>query len=254
LGGPQSQPVLELASISKTYGHLQALADVSFELLPGEIHALVGDNGAGKSTLLKVAAGAVQPDSGQVLVRGAPVVLASPGRARELGIEMVYQDLALAQDRSSMANVFVGREILRAGILGRLGYLNREQMALRTRDAFAALAITISDVARPVRLLSGGQRQGVAVARAAMWARQVVLMDEPAAALGVRQRETVNQLVAGLREKGFGVLLVSHNIPEVLRIADRITILRLGRVLWTKPAAALDTKEIVIAMMGGITA
>jgi simple sugar transport system ATP-binding protein len=254
LVGSPSQPVLELAGISKTYGHVQALADVSFELLPGEVHALVGDNGAGKSTLLKIAAGAVQPDGGQVLVRGAPVVLASPAHARELGIEMVYQDLALAQDRSSMANVFVGREILRDGILGRLGYLNRDEMARRTRDAFAELAITISDVGLPVRLLSGGQRQGVAVARAAMWARQVVLMDEPAAALGVRQRETVNQLLSGLREKGFGVLLVSHNIPEVLRIADRITVLRLGRVAWTQPAATLDTKEIVIAMMGGITA
>jgi simple sugar transport system ATP-binding protein len=242
--------MLELRDVRKTYGYVTALAGVDFELRAGEVHAVMGDNGAGKSTLLKIAAGVIRPDAGSVLVNGAEVELDSPLHARRLGIETVYQDLALADDRSCAANVYIGREICRPGLLGRLGVLDRPAMIKQTQRAFSELTVPVADVERPVRLLSGGQRQGVAIARAAIWARTVVLLDEPTAALGVRQREAVGALIRRLRDRGFGVLLVSHDVPDVLKLADRVTVLRLGEKVATRSTREIDAGWIVRSMVG----
>jgi simple sugar transport system ATP-binding protein len=236
--------------LRKSYGFVEALRGVDLDLRPGEIHAVMGDNGAGKSTLLKIASGATLPDAGEVRVSGRPVQFRSPLEARQLGVETVYQDLALADDRSSVANVYIGREILRRGLLGLLGVLDRRAMTERTQEAFRDLAVPISDVRRPVRLLSGGQRQGVAIARAAIWTRTVVLLDEPTAALGVRQRGAVHSLLNGLRTRGYGVMLISHDVPEVLEIADRVTVLRLGQHVATKPTRDVSAEWIVTSMVG----
>jgi simple sugar transport system ATP-binding protein len=178
------------------------------------------------------------------------VEFGSPLDARRRGIETVYQDLALADHRSCVANVYIGREVRRAGALGRLGVLDRPAMRSRTREAFERLAVPVTDVNRPVRLLSGGQRQGVAIARAAIWAQTVVLLDEPTAALGVRQRAAVDALIQNLRSRDFGVLLISHDVPQVLSIADRVTVLRLGHNAGTRERGELDAAWIVNAMVG----
>jgi simple sugar transport system ATP-binding protein len=252
--GKPGRPVLEFRGVAKSYGHVEALRGVDLDLLGGEVHALVGDNGAGKSTLLKVAAGVVSPDAGEILIHGQPIHVESPLHARDMGIETVYQDLALADERSAAANVYLGREVLRKGPLGRLGFLDRPTMESRTSEEFAQLKIPIAHVRQRVRFLSGGQRQGVAIARAAMWARHVVLLDEPTAALGVQQRATVGELIARLRSKGFGILLISHDVPEVLKIADRVTVLRLGRRVATRRIRDVDMEWIVRAMVGGLEA
>jgi simple sugar transport system ATP-binding protein len=251
-GSPQlGEPVLELRHIEKSFGRVEALRGASLTLRRGEVHAVMGDNGAGKSTLLKVAAGVLSPDAGEVLSEGDAVEFASPLDAREIGIETVYQDLALADHRSCVANVFIGREVLRTGLLGRFGILDRTAMRERTSEAFEQLSVPVTDVQRPVRMLSGGQRQGVAIARAAIWARTVVLLDEPTAALGVRQRKAVDELIKTLRRRGFGVLLISHDVPQVLDISDRVTVLRLGENAGTRETAEVDAAWVVSAMVGG---
>jgi simple sugar transport system ATP-binding protein len=244
-------PVYELDRVEKSYGQVQALRGVSLTLRAGEIHALLGDNGAGKSTLLKIASGAIAPDSGQLRLGGRAISVTSPKEVRGLGVETVYQDLALASDRSAAANVYVGRELLRPGLLGRLGILDRRAMNRHTRREFESLSVPVSDVTRPVRKLSGGQRQGVAIARAAIWADTVLLLDEPTAALGVRQRDAVQELMLALRERGLAILWVSHDVPTVLEVADRVTVLRLGEVAAARPAAEADVSWAVAAMVGG---
>jgi simple sugar transport system ATP-binding protein len=245
------EAVLELRDIHKSFGRVEALRGVSLTLKRGEVHAVMGDNGAGKSTLLKVAAGVVKPDSGEVRAKGAAVDFASPLEARRIGIETVYQDLALADHRSCVANVYIGREVRRRGLLGRLGVLDRLAMTRRTREAFAELAVPVTDVERPVRMLSGGQRQGVAIARAAIWAETIVLLDEPTAALGVRQRSAVDELIMNLRSRDYGVLLISHDVPQVLDISDRVTVLRLGQNAGTRETADVSAGWVVTAMVGG---
>ena len=247
---PGEGAALELRDIRKSFGQVEALRGVDLDIRRGEVHAVMGDNGAGKSTLLKVAAGVVRADSGEVLMAGVPVQLDSPLDARRAGIETVYQDLALADHRSCFANVYIGREVLRRGLPGRLGVLDRASMAARTREAFEGLSVPVSDVDRPVRLLSGGQRQGVAIARAAIWAKTVVLLDEPTAALGVRQRAAVDALIENLRSRDFGVMLISHDVPQVLSIADRVTVLRLGESAGTRSRGEVDASWIVNAMVG----
>ena len=242
-------PVLEAKGIRKVYGQVHALRGVDLTLHAGEVHALVGDNGAGKSTLLRILAGAAQPDEGELFLNGETVQLDSPLRARDLGIETVYQDLALADARSCAANVYMGRELLRRGPLGRLGFVDRKRMSAITRTHFQNLSVPITRVERPVRLLSGGQRQGVAIARAAIWAKHVLLLDEPTAALGVRQRGAVEALIERLREKRLSVVLISHDIPEVLKVADQITVLRQGQVVATRVCADVDTSWVVHAMV-----
>jgi simple sugar transport system ATP-binding protein len=243
-------PVLELRRVSKWYGQVRALESADLTVFPGEVHGLLGDNGAGKSTLLKIAAGAVQPNEGHVFVDGGEVRLLSPLHARELGIETVYQDLALASTRSCTANIFIGREIKRRGVLGWLGTLDRRAMNVQTSAEFSALGIPVRNPKQEVGVLSGGQRQGVAIARAAMWARHLVLLDEPTAALGVRQKASVTNLIKQLRDRGLGVLLISHDVPEVLSLADRITILRLGKVVTTRSTEGLDVSFVVSRMVG----
>jgi len=244
-------PALELRRVSKSYGQVCALDGADLAVYPGEVHGLLGDNGAGKSTLLKIAAGAVQPDRGSILIEGREVRLSSPLHARDLGIETVYQDLALAGTRSCTANVFIGREIVRRGPLRPFKVLDRRAMHLRASVEFQALGVPVANPKLRVDGLSGGQRQGVAIARAALWARNLVLLDEPTAALGVRQKASVEQLMAQLRERGLGVLLISHDVPEVLKLADRITILRQGRVVAARPAHELDVEYVVSRMVGG---
>lgn len=249
-GRPENAPALELRNVYKRFGTVQALKGAQLTLGRGEVHALLGDNGAGKSTLLKIAAGVLQPDEGSVLVDGRPVTMDSPKEARRLGIETVYQDLALADDRSAVANVFMGRELLQRGPLGLLGVLDRKSMTRRVREEFDHLSIPIADSRRSVGDFSGGQRQGIALARAALWARTIVLLDEPTAALGVRQRAMVHDLLNALRDRGLGVLLISHDVPEVLRIADTVSVLRLGRRVAVTSAREVDTRWCVGAIVG----
>lgn len=243
-------PALELRGVRKRYGSIEALRGVELTLRPGEVHALLGDNGAGKSTMLKIASGAISPDDGTISVAGEEISMSSPSDARGLGIETVYQDLALADDRSAVGNVFMGRELVKSGPLGALGVLNRRAMEVKVTEEFERLGVPVSDARRPVREFSGGQRQGIALARAAMWARTTVLLDEPTAALGVRQRAMVHNLMDGLRSRGLAVLLISHDVPEVLRIADTVSVMRLGRCVASVAAKEVDTRWCVGAIVG----
>ena len=217
-------PALEARSIVKSFGTVRALRGASFEAFPGEVTALVGDNGAGKSTLVKVLSGVFSQDSGEILVDGNPVSMGNPRDAAALGIETVYQDLALAPDLDAAANVFLGRELRRMRILH-----NQAEMRRQTATRFKELGVgLVQDLRVPVASFSGGQRQSVAIARAAMWARHVIIMDEPTAALGVIQTRKVLELIETVRDRGLAVVLVSHNLPEVLQVSDRIEVMRLG--------------------------
>ena len=245
-------PILEARNIVKTYGHVNALEGANFSVSSGEVVALIGDNGAGKSTLTKVISGVVHPDSGELLFEGTPVEIHSPSDAQALGIETVYQDLALAPDLDGAANVYMGRELLKPGLLGRLGVLDKRAMKVATEDAFTQLGVAIKDAGAAVAYLSGGQRQGVAVARAASWASRVIIMDEPTAALGVVQTENVLNVIRRVRDRGVAVVLISHNMPDVLKVADRIEVLRLGRRVASFKRDDATIESLVGAMTGAI--
>jgi simple sugar transport system ATP-binding protein len=247
-----SDPLLEARELTRLYGHVQALRGANFTAYEGEVVALIGDNGAGKSTLVRCLSGTELPTSGEVRFAGDSVVLDSPATARRFGIETVFQDLALAPDLDSSANLFLGRELRKPGVLGRLGVLDRSRMRAEAIDAFADLGIELPDVQAPVGALSGGQRQSVAVARAALWATRVVFMDEPTAALGVVQRGRVLDVIRRIRDRGITVVLISHNMPEVLEVADRIEVLRLGRRVARYRAAGTTVEELVAAMTGAL--
>jgi simple sugar transport system ATP-binding protein len=244
-----TQPVLEARKLTKHYGHVLALDEADFTAFPGEVVALIGDNGAGKSTLVKTLAGAIRPDQGEILVDGAPVHLASPLDARGYGIEAVYQDLALAPDLDSAANLFLGRELY---VVPFVRVLNRRAMRQRAVAAFAELGIELPDVGTPVGMLSGGQRQSIAVARAVAFASRIIFMDEPTAALGVVQRGRVLDVIRRVRDRGVSVVLVSHNMPEVLAVADRVEVLRMGRRVAAYTAAQTSVDELVGAMTGAL--
>jgi simple sugar transport system ATP-binding protein len=246
------EPILEARGITKTYGHVEALRGANFSAYTGQVVALIGDNGAGKSTLIKLLSGVAQPDGGQILFEGRPVHIGSPSSAQRLGIETVYQDLALAPDLDGAANVYLGREPLRSGVLGRFGVLDKRAMREQTLRTFSELGVGIRDPSAAVAYLSGGQRQGVAVARAAVWASKVIIMDEPTAALGVVQSERVLDVVRRVRDRGLAVILVSHNMPEVLSVADRIQVLRLGRRVATFSREEASLESLVAAMTGAI--
>jgi len=206
---------------------VQALRGVSFRAFSGEVTALVGDNGAGKSTLIKVLSGVHSPDEGQLLVDGRPVHVPSPQAASALGIETVYQDLALAPDLDAAANVFLGRELRRFRVLH-----DQPEMRRRTAASFAELGVgLVQDLRVPVASFSGGQRQSVAIARAAMWAEHVIIMDEPTAALGVKESRRVLELILEVKRRGLPIVLISHNMPHVFEVADRIHVHRLGKRL-----------------------
>jgi simple sugar transport system ATP-binding protein len=244
-----AEPVLEARGVIKRYGHVLALDGADFSALPGEVVALIGDNGAGKSTLVKVLAGAIRPDGGEVLVDGAPVHLTGPLDARGHGIEAVYQDLALAPDLDAAANLHLGRELY---LIPFLRVLDRRAMRDRAVAAFADLGIELPDVGAPVATLSGGQRQSVAVARAVAFASRIIFMDEPTAALGVVQRGRVLETMRRVRDRGVSVVLVSHNMPEVLAVADRIEVLRMGRRVAAFTASRTSVEELVGAMTGAL--
>lgn len=243
--------VLQAKNIVKRYGQVTALDGVDFELRAGEILAVIGDNGAGKSSLIKVLSGAVTPDSGEMLLDGKPVHFRSPMDARRAGIETVYQDLAVAPAMSIAENLFLGRETLRPGILGKvLRLIDKPSMLKEAIHHMNELKIGIRSMNQAVETLSGGQRQGVAVARSAAFAQHVVIMDEPTAALGVKEGNMVLELIRRVRDKGLPVILISHNMPHVFEVADRIHIQRLGR-----RAAVVDPKKIsmsdTVAVMTG---
>jgi len=229
------------------------LSGASFSVRAGEVTALIGDNGAGKSTLIKCLSGVTQPTSGEIVLDGKPVVLDSPTRARELGIETVHQDLAVAPDLDPAANLYLGREIKRKGILGALGMLDKAEMRRRAQEEFANLGVTLRSVTVPIGSLSGGQRQSVAVARSVVWASKVVFMDEPTAALGVVQRERVLDVIRTVRDRGIAIVLISHNMPEVLSVADRIEVLRLGSRVARFTASETSLEDLVGAMTGALT-
>lgn len=224
-------PILLAERISMRYGGLQALREVTIEARAGEVLGLVGDNGAGKSTLLKILAGVQPPSEGRLLIGGEPCRFANPLEAVEAGITTVYQDLALAMQRTVVDNFFLGREQLLDHWLGRrLGWLDRATMTRRTQEDLARLHTRIPNVHAMCKELSGGQRQALAIARAAAWCRRVLLLDEPTSALGVEQQHEVLELIRRIRDSGVAVILVSHQMPDVMRVCDRVTVLRQGRV------------------------
>ncbi|NML45356.1 sugar ABC transporter ATP-binding protein [Ramlibacter sp. G-1-2-2] len=243
--------VLEANNLVKRYGQVTALDGADFELRAGEILAVIGDNGAGKSSLIKALSGAVVPDSGEIRLDGDVIHFKSPSDARKAGIETVYQELAVAPAMTIAENLFLGREVTRFGALGKLlRILDKKRMVAEAKAAMADLKIGIRSMTQPVETLSGGQRQGVAVARSAAFARHVVIMDEPTAALGVKEGNMVLELIRRVRDKGLPVILISHNMPHVFEIADRIHIARLG-----KRAAVVNPKTIsmsdTVAVMTG---
>ncbi|MBP2476841.1 simple sugar transport system ATP-binding protein [Crossiella equi] len=245
--------MLEARNLVKHYGSVEALRGASFELRPGEVVSLIGDNGAGKSTLVKCLSGAEQPDGGQILLDGREVTLDAPTTARELGIETVYQDLAVAPDLDPAANLFLGREIKRKGLLGALGMLDKKEMRKQAAGHFRQFGVSLQSLDVPIGSLSGGQRQSVAVARSVAWASKLVFMDEPTAALGVVQRERVLDVIRRVRDTGIAVVLISHNMPEVLKVSDRIEVLRLGKRVARFEAASTTLEELVGAMTGALT-
>jgi ABC-type sugar transport system ATPase subunit len=244
--------LLEVRGVSKAYGHVQALIDVSMHVHAGEIVALVGDNAAGKSTLVKMIAGAHRPDQGVILVSGEEVEFRTPLDARERGIETVYQDFALAPDLSVWANLFLGREEYVRGPGRILGWMNKRVMRQRAQEELVRLQIPIPDVDVAVDDLSGGQRQAVAVARSITWGRRLVMMDEPTASLGVEEQERVGALVRRLAEHRLAVLLVSHNLAQVFELAHRVVVLRRGRRVAVRPIEKTTREEIVGLITGAI--
>jgi fructose transport system ATP-binding protein len=240
MSGNGAQPIMEARGLVKRYGHVVALAGADFQLLPGEVLAVIGDNGAGKSTLIKALSGALIPDEGEILLDGETVRFHSPLDARRHGIETVYQDLAVAPALDISENLFLGREVKRKGPLGAiLRMVDKGAMAERARAAMGELNIGIGSVHQPVETLSGGQRQGVAVARSAAFARHVIIMDEPTAALGVKESGQVIDLIRRIRERGLPVILISHDMPHVWEVANRIHIMRLGQRI-----AVIDPKDV----------
>ncbi|MGI5461125.1 ATP-binding cassette domain-containing protein [Streptomyces sp. CA-249302] len=236
--------------VGKRFGHVEALRDASIRADRGQIVALFGDNGAGKSTFLRILQGIYQPDHGRLIVDGQPVSMTSVRDAQALGVDTVHQDLSLAPDLSVVDNMFVGHELLRRGPLGRIGFLDRREMTERTDAALRELSINLPSLTVPVRDLSGGQRQAVAVARAVMRSSTAVLMDEPTAALGARQSELVCDLIRTVAGRGLGVVVVSHDLPRVLAVADRVVILCRGRTALDAPAGDLTVPEVVATMVG----
>jgi fructose transport system ATP-binding protein len=248
------KPVIRARGLTKRYGRVVAMNGADFELFPGEILAVIGDNGAGKSTLVKALCGAVQPDDGTIELDGKPVVFQSPMDARAAGIEIVHQSLALSPALSIADNMFLGREIRREGVLGSVfGMLDKRRMNQIAREKLSELGLmTVQSINQAVETLSGGQRQGVAVARAAAFATKFVLMDEPTAALGVKESRRVLDLILDVRSRGIPIVLISHNMPHVFEVADRIHIHRLSRrraVIWPRDHSMSDAVAIMTGAM-----
>jgi fructose transport system ATP-binding protein len=246
------EPILTARGLLKRYGRVTALNNCDFDLYPGEILAVIGDNGAGKSTLIKAISGAVIPDEGIIELDGKQVLFKSPIEAREAGIETVYQNLALSPALSIADNMFLGREIRKPGFLGDwLRMLDRPAMEKRARDKLTELGLmTIQNISQAVETLSGGQRQGVAVARAAAFGSKMVIMDEPTAALGVKESRRVLELILDVKKRGLPIVLISHNMPHVFEVADRIHIHRQGRRLCVIDPKQYTMSDAVAFMTG----
>ncbi len=245
-------PILEARGISRSFGHVRALQDADFDILPGEVVALIGDNGAGKSTMVKALTGNLELDSGQLFFDGEPVKITSPQQATHLGMEVVYQDLALAPHLNPFQNMFLGREIPRRGILGKLGFMDDKAMKAKAKAGFDDLGGTVRSMTAPVGSMSGGQRQQIAIVRAIAWAGKVVFLDEPTAALGVVQTKNVLDTIKRVRDRGIAVVLISHSMPHVLEVADRIQIMRLGTRVATLPSKGTTVEQLVGAMTGAL--
>ncbi len=246
--------ILEARGIVKRFGHVEALRGADFAAYPGEVTALIGDNGAGKSTLVKILSGVYQATSGSIVLDGTAVSFASPSDAHENGIETVYQDLSVAPDLSPAANMFMGREVLRPGLLGKLGFLDNATMRRDSAAAFQRLKVNLKDMDTPIASLSGGQRQSVAICRAMMWAKRVVFMDEPTAALGVVQTGRTLELIRRIRDTGVAIVFISHNMRDVLDVADTIEVLRLGRRIARLRNEGVTVQDLVGAMTGALDA
>jgi simple sugar transport system ATP-binding protein len=252
-GGTQSGVVLECEGIVKRFGHLEALRGASLTLRAGEILALLGDNGAGKSTLVKCISGVYRPTEGTIRFRGETVDIGSAAYAQTLGIQTIYQDLALAPDLTVLDNFFLGRELVVPGLLGRLGVLSRSRMQTQTESALANLGVRVKSVKSAIQDLSGGQRQAAAVAKAMRWASAAILMDEPTAALGAHQRQIVYRAARTAADQGVAVLMISHDIPQMVGLADRIVILRQGLTVAQVDASDIDTRGVMDLMLGATT-
>jgi fructose transport system ATP-binding protein len=248
-----TEPVLQARGLVQRYGAVTALESCDFDLLPGEVLAVIGDNGAGKSSLIKALTGAAQPDAGEIFLDGKQVHFRSPLDARRLGIETVYQNLAVAPALDIASNLYLGRELRRKGVLGKVfRMLDKPAMKAESARHMTELNIGLQSLTGAVENLSGGQRQGVAVARAAAWASHVVIMDEPTAALGVKESGQVLELIARVRDRGLPVVLISHNMPHVFEIADRIHIQRLGRRAGVVKPSDHTMAEVVAIMTGAM--
>lgn len=251
LDAPRGEVVLEARHLEKHFGAVQAVRDVSFELRKGEVAALVGDNGAGKTTIVNMLSGVHHPDHGDIIVEGARHTFDSPAAARRAGVETVFQGLALIPTLDIAANVFIRRELFRGGrALRWLRIMDRPRMRREVREGFTRLRLSLPVSTTKVEGLSGGQRQAVAIARAVLWGNQIVLLDEPAAALGVRQTEVVLSFVEQLKQHGVAVVLISHNMQHVLRVADRIIIMRLGQKAYDGPRSAVDAEDLILMITG----
>ena len=245
-------PLLEARGLSRSFGHVRALDDASFDIDAGEVVALIGDNGAGKSTMVKALTGNIAVDSGELYFEGRQVTITSPHQASEMGMEVVYQDLALAPHLNPVQNMFLGREIPRRGLLGALGFMDEKKMRAKAEAGFAELGGTVRAFSSPVGSMSGGQRQHIAIVRAISWADKIVFLDEPTAALGVVQTKNVLDTIKRVRDKGIAVVLISHSMPHVLEVADRIQVMRLGTRVTTLPAEGTTVEQLVGAMTGAL--
>ena len=244
--------VLEARGLTRRFGQVTALDGADFDVEAGEVVALIGDNGAGKSTLVKALSGNLEVDSGEILFDGQPTQISTPMVASALGIETVYQDLALAPHLDPVQNMYLGREIMRPGLAGKLGFMDNKAMRAEARTAFDRLGATVRSLIAPIGSMSGGQRQAVAIARAVHWANRVVFLDEPTAALGVRQTANVLETIRRVASHGIAVVFISHSMPHVIEVSDRVQVLRLGHRVATFQTKDTSMEELVAAMTGAI--
>ena len=243
-------PIYEVRNISKSYGSVDALVGVNLKIHAGEVVGLVGDNGAGKSTLVKCLSGAHQPTSGQMFLDGQEVSWKTPHEAIEAGIETLYQESGLAPDLSVSSNVFLGREEMARGPLGRLGFLAQKAMDKKAHEDLERVGIAVPASNRAVSQLSGGQRQAVAIGRAVAWASKIIILDEPTNHLGARQAGEVLNIIQRVKSEGFGVIFISHTLPHVLQVTDRVAVLRLGRLVADKPTSEFNSETLLGTITG----
>jgi len=252
----QIQPLLEMRGINKSFGAVQALRDVDFHVYPSELVGLVGDNGAGKSTLIKIISGVLHPDSGSILFEDQEVTIKSPDDAKSLGIETLYQDLALIDNLDVIANMFLGREQVTSLFFGGIKILKGREMERQTADILEGLKVNLGSVREKVEVLSGGQRQAVAIGRAVGWGKKLVLLDEPTAALGVREAQQALELIGRLKDQGVAVVAISHNLEHIFSLVDRVVVLRQGIIRGERLISDAEDKEIVgdeiVSMITGV--